>query len=55
MSLPDATLHQNMEGSATSVVSFAVAAVLFGTFEQFVGDPAFARIENAIKNGETIE
>ena len=24
-------------------------------FQQFIGDPAFARVEQAIKNGETIE
>lgn len=30
-------------------------AAVIVRFEQFIGDPAFTRIENAIRNGETIE
>ncbi len=50
----DAELVMCQSGLAPRVRAIAPEAVVV-TFEQFVGDPAFARVENAIKNGETIE
>ena len=50
----DAQLIMCQSGLAPRVHAIAPTAVVV-TFEQFVGDPAFARIEQAIKNGETIE
>ena len=41
-------------GLADRVRGIAPDAVIV-TFEQFVGDPAFAKLENALKNGENIE
>ncbi len=50
----DAELIMCQSGLAPRVRAIVPDAVVV-TFEQFVGDPAFARVENAIKNGETIE
>ncbi len=50
----DADLIMTQSGLAPRVRAVAPDTVIV-TFEQFVGDPAFARVENAIKNGETIE
>ncbi|WP_199711098.1 PTS mannitol transporter subunit IICB [Tessaracoccus antarcticus] len=50
----DATLIMSQSGLAQRVRSVAPHAVIV-TFERFVGDPAFARIEAAIRLGETIE
>lgn len=50
----DAELIMCQSGLAPRVKAIVPDAVVV-TFEQFVGDPAFARVENAIKNGETIE
>ncbi len=51
---PDADLIMTQSGLAPRVRAVAPDTVIV-TFEQFVGDPAFARVQNAIKNGETIE
>ena len=48
-----AELVMCQSGLAERARAVAPDAVIV-TFEQFLGDPAFARIENAIKNGETI-
>lgn len=50
----DADLIMTQSGLAPRVRAVAPDTVIV-TFEQFVGDPAFARVQNAIKNGETIE
>lgn len=50
---PTAELVMCQSGLAERARAVAPDAVIV-TFEQFLGDPAFARIENAIKNGETI-
>ena len=50
----DTQLVMCQSGLADRVRGIAPDAVIV-TFEQFVGDPAFARLEAAIKNGETIE
>ncbi|MGO1383849.1 MAG: mannitol-specific PTS transporter subunit IIC [Arachnia sp.] len=50
----DADLIMTQSGLAPRVRKMAPDTVIV-TFEQFVGDPAFARVQNAIKNGETIE
>lgn len=50
----DAELIMTQSGLAPRVRAIAPTAVVV-TFERFVGDPAFTRVETAIKNGETIE
>lgn len=50
----DVELVMCQSGLAERVRAIAPNAVIV-TFEQFVGDPAFAQLENAIKNGENIE
>ncbi|WP_158676475.1 PTS mannitol transporter subunit IICB [Tessaracoccus sp. OH4464_COT-324] len=50
----DAQLIMCQSGLAERVRGQAPAAVIV-PFEQFVGDPAFARVEEAIKEGKTIE
>lgn len=50
----DTQLIMCQSGLAERAAKVAPNAVIV-TFEQFIGDPAFARIEQAIKNGETIE
>ncbi len=50
----DAELIMCQSGLADRARAVAPEAVVV-TFEQFLGDPAFVRVENAIKNGETIE
>lgn len=51
---PDTQLVMCQSGLANRVRGIAPDAVIV-TFEQFVGDPAFAELENALKNGENIE
>lgn len=51
---PDTELVMCQSGLVERVRGIAPGAVIV-PFEQFVGDPAFAKLENAIKNGENIE
>lgn len=51
---PDTQLVMCQSGLADRVRGIAPDAVIV-TFEQFVGDPAFAKLETALKNGENIE
>ena len=50
---PDTELVMCQSGLADRVRKIAPDAVVV-TFEQFLGDPAFARVENAIKSGENL-
>ncbi|GIG53516.1 hypothetical protein Dac01nite_02680 [Demequina activiva] len=50
----DATVvmcHAGLAARATSTAPHAVVV----PFSIFIGDPAFTKVENAIKNGETLE
>ena len=50
---PDTELIMCQSGLADRARNIAPNAVII-TFEQFLGDPAFARVENAIKSGENL-
>jgi len=50
---PDTELIMCQSGLADRARNVAPNAVII-TFEQFLGDPAFARVENAIKSGENL-
>ena len=50
---PDTRLVMCQSGLADRARAIAPNAVIV-RFEQFLGDPAFTAVENAIKNGETI-
>lgn len=49
----DTRLVMCQSGPADRIRAIAPEAVIVW-FEQFIGDPAFAQVENAIKQGETI-
>ena len=51
---PDTELIMCQSGLADRARNIAPNAVII-TFEQFLGDPAFARVENAIKSGKNLD